>query len=224
MGSKRAFVFVNGVLSDPPAIRALIQPGDMLVAADGGLQHLQTVGLKPDLIIGDLDSVDPQALAEMQAQGVRVERYPREKDETDLELALLELSKQGFNEVRIVAALGGRLDQTLANLYLLELDALENVDARIDDGHEEILIIRERAVVEGQPGDTLSLLAMDGCTKGILTQGLKYPLDNGTLCPTRSRGVSNVMLGERAEVRVRSGRLLCIHTRQPQPVAQEADH
>ena len=221
MAVKRAFIFVNGELADPQAVRAQIKAGDMLVAADGGLKHLQTIGLKPDLIIGDLDSVDPQALLEMQAQGVRVERFPREKDDTDLELALLALSKQSFDEIRVVAALGGRLDQTLANLYLLELDGLEDVDVRIDDGHEEILIIHGAAVIAGHPGDTLSLLAMDGCTTGILTQGLKYPLNDSTLCPSRTRGISNEMLSERAEVQVRSGRLLCIHTRQTQTALQE---
>ncbi len=222
MAAKRAFVFVNGELADPPALQAQIQPGDTLVAADGGLRHMQSIGARPDLVIGDLDSADPQLLAELQAQGVRIERYPREKDETDLELALLELSKQGFDEIRVIAALGGRLDQTLANLYLLEMDGLEDVDVRIDDGHEEILIIHGAAVIAGRPGDTLSLLAMDGCTTGILTQGLKYPLNDSTLCPSRTRGISNEMLTERAEVHVGSGRLLCIHTRQPQVVAEES--
>jgi len=114
----------------------------------------------------------------------------------------------------VVAALGGRLDQTLANLYLLEMEDLRGIDVRLDDGREEILVIRDTAAVAGTPGDTLSLLPMEGCTRGITTHGLKYALDEETLCPSRSRGVSNVMLEPEVTIQVRSGALLCIHTRQ----------
>lgn len=168
----------------------------------------------PDLLIGDLDSVAAQRVAELQAAGVTIERYPREKDETDLELALINLSRAGYDTIRVVAALGGRLDQTLANLYLLELPAVEDLDIRLDDGREEIIVIHDSLTVTGEPGDTFSLLAMDGCTRGIRTQGLKYPLKDETLCPNRTRGISNELLGTEAVVKISSGRLLCIHTRQ----------
>ena len=212
--AKRAFVFVNGTLANLEGIRSQIETGDTLVAVDGGLRHLDALGLTPNLVIGDLDSIDPQRLADLQAAGITIERFPREKDETDLELALLKLSQTGYDVIRVVAALGGRLDQTLANLFLLELDGLEKVNIRLDDGREEILIIRDTAIVAGKPGETFSLLAMDGCTRGIQTQGLKYPLKDETLCPNRSRGISNEMLGDEAQIKIHSGRLLCIHTRQ----------
>ncbi|HML41258.1 MAG TPA: thiamine diphosphokinase [Bellilinea sp.] len=212
--TKRAFVFVNGLLTDADGIRRQILPEDTLVAVDGGLRHLDTLGLTPNLLIGDLDSVDPQRLADLQAAGIAIERYPREKDESDLELALTKLAQAGYDTIRVVAALGGRLDQTLANLYLLELPAVEDLDIRLDDGREEIIIIRESLTIQGQPGDTFSLLAMDGCTRGIRTEGLQYPLKDETLCPNRTRGISNVMLGQKAQVKISSGRLLCIHTRQ----------
>ena len=126
----------------------------------------------------------------------------------------MRLAERGVHEIRVVAALGGRLDQTLANLYLLEMDELKGIDVRLDDGREEILIIRSKSMVTGTPGDTLSLLSMEGCSKGITTQGLKYPLKGETLCPSRSRGISNVMLEPEAVIEVRTGALLCIHTRQ----------
>lgn len=212
--TKRAFVFVNGTLTNAETIRRQIGPEDTLVAVDGGLRHLDALRLPPDLLIGDLDSVAAQRVTELQAAGVTIERYPREKDETDLELALINLSRAGYDTIRVVAALGGRLDQTLANLYLLELPAVEDLDIRLDDGREEIIVIHSSLTVTGEPGDTFSLLAMDGCTRGIQTQGLKYPLKDETLCPNRTRGISNELLGTEAVVKISSGRLLCIHTRQ----------
>ncbi len=210
---KRAVIFVNGVMADPAGVRAQLRAEDYLVAVDGGLRHMQTLGIMPRLLIGDLDSLDSQDVQSLRDAGVEVEIYPQEKDQTDLELALERIARQDFSEIRIVAALGGRLDQTLANLYMLELPALKNIDVRLDDGREEIFIIRGRAEIRGQPGDTVSLLAMDGCTRGILTEGLRYPLQGETLCQSRSRGVSNELLADTATVVVRSGRLLCIHTR-----------
>jgi len=214
MDNTRAVVFANGELINPQAVHTLLQPDDMLVAADGGYLHMQTLGLKPNLLIGDLDSLPAAEVESLRAAGVELEIYPREKDATDLELALARVAARGVHEIRVVAALGGRLDQTLANLYLLEMDELKGIDVRLDDGHEEILIIRHKASVTGTPGDTLSLLSMEGCSKGVTTQGLKYPLKGETLCPSRSRGISNVMLETEAVIEVRSGALLCIHTRQ----------
>lgn len=214
MENSRAVVFANGTLADPAAVRSLVQPGVVLVAADGGYLHMKRLGIQPHLVIGDLDSLPESEINALKAAGVEIEIFPREKDATDLELALQRLAARGVAEIRVVAALGGRLDQTLANLYLLEMDELKDIDVRLDDGHEEILIIRSRATVMGMPGDTLSLLSLDRCARGITTQGLKYPLDGETLCSSRSRGVSNVMLETEVSIEVRSGALLCIHTRQ----------
>lgn len=215
MDVPRAVIFANGDLADGEAVRRWLRPEDYLIAADGGLRHMRALGLQPHRVIGDLDSLTPEEAAALQESGVQIERHPAEKDETDLELAIQYAVRQGFKRIRVVAALGGRLDQTLANLALLEMPGLEGVDIRLDDGREEILIIRDHAVVEGQPGDTVSLLAMNECTKGIVTSGLKYTLNHETLCPNRTRGISNEMTDERAEIRLLTGRLLCMHTRRP---------
>ncbi len=212
----RAFIFANGELPDISALRGLLHPDDWLVAADGGLHHLQRLGLIPQLLIGDLDSVLPEEAAALEQAGVAVRRFAPEKDETDLELALQAVFQAGCLEVRIAAGLGGRIDQTLGNLSLLLLPASTGhpaVDLRFEDGREEVLLITTRQSVSGAAGDTLSLIPWLGPARGICTEGLRYPLRGETLWPERTRGISNELLGDTASISLQEGCLLCIHTR-----------
>jgi len=208
---RRALIFANGELAVPPAIAEMIRPDDLLVAADGGLRHLSRLGLRPNWLVGDLDSVSPEEVESLQGAGVRILRYPVDKDETDLELALQAVITAGYTSIRVIAALGGRLDQTLGNLFLLQLPGLADRDVRLDDGHEEVLLVRQQVELTGQTGDTLSLLPLGGPASGIWTEGLRYPLHGETLYPERTRGISNVFLGDLVRVRLEQGMLLCIH-------------
>jgi len=211
----RAVIFANGQLERPTAIAAWLQPEDFLVAADGGLAHLLRLGQLPHLLIGDLDSVSAEQLAQMQARGVRIERYPTAKNETDLELALQWVVRAGYTVIRVVAALGGRLDQTLGNIFLLMQPELATCDVRLEDGVQEVFLIRSQATLEGQPGETVSLLPLGGPARGIHTQGLRYPLHGETLYPEHTRGISNELVTSQAHIRLESGLLLCIHTHRP---------
>jgi len=216
MTSTRAVIFANGSLPDPEALRRLLRPDDALLAADGGTRHLLALGLLPSAVIGDLDSVTPDQLRRLEAAGVPLQRYPRDKNETDLELALQAAVAAGHVAILIAGALGGRLDQTLANLSLLSSPSLAGLDVRLDDGVEETFFARSRARVEGRPGEIVSLLPWGGEVTGVTTRGLRWPLQAETLFPDRSRGVSNELTGETAEVSIRSGLLLVVHRRSPQ--------
>lgn len=211
--SSRAVIFVNGDLPDPAAVENLLLPDDLWIAADGGLRHLRAMGKLPHLLVGDLDSVDPDVLPELQAAGVRVLRYPPAKDETDLELALNAALENGAERILLIGALGGRLDQTLGNLFLLADPRFANLDVRLDDGQVEVCLIRSQAEIHGLPGDTVSLLPLGAPVEGVTTQGLQYPLVAATLLPYRTRGISNVLMGTFARVSLQSGLLICVHAR-----------
>ncbi|HPH94600.1 MAG TPA: thiamine diphosphokinase [Anaerolineaceae bacterium] len=210
---KRAVIFVNGELRRPKAVKASLTPADFLISADGGLRHLTALGLTPHLLVGDLDSADAPTVARLQVAGVSVQRHPREKDATDLELALQAALAQGLRDLLLVAALGGRLDQTLGNLALLSLPELAGCTVLLDDGEEEVRLIRAQAVIHGQAGETLSLLPWQGLAEGVTTEGLRYPLFAETLYPERTRGISNELLAETARVSLKRGQLLCIRRR-----------
>lgn len=209
----RAVLFINGELRSSAGICRLLQPDDYLIAVDGGLNHLTRLGIPPNLIIGDLDSANPQEVLRARENGIEVQQYPSEKDETDLELAITIVLERGYHHLLLVAGLGGRLDQTLANLSLLSLPQLVDCTVRMDDGAEEVFLIRHQAEIYGRPGDIVSLLAWQEPAHGVITRELAYPLHAETLYPERTRGISNCMTTEHAQVSLQSGCLLCIHTR-----------
>ncbi len=213
MVKKHAVLFVNGVLPDLERVRELATRADDLIAVDGGLRHVNGLGLQPHLLIGDLDSVKPQEVDAVIAHGGLVERYPIEKDETDLELALRRAVEMGAARITVVAALGGRLDQTIANIHLLALPFLEKTAVSLDDGQEQVCIIRSLEKISGKIGDRVSLLPLTPAVRGVSTAGLRYPLVDEELFFYSSRGVSNELVSDQAEVKITDGMLLCIHSR-----------
>ena len=183
--TERAVLFANG---EAPNLTALeLQTQDFLVAVDGGLHHLQALGLSPQLLIGDMDSLSTQEVEACQQAGIEILRYPPAKNKTDLELALDEVLQRGYRNILIAFALGGRLDQTLANLALLSRPDLNDCAVRIDDGVTEVILLRHTITLACQPGDTVSLLPWGGEAGGVVTHGLEYALEGETLLPWQTR-------------------------------------
>ncbi len=210
----RAVIFANGILESPRLAAGLLRPDDFIIAADGGLHHIQKLGLVPDLLVGDLDSVGGEDAAWLKERRIEVQQYPVDKDFTDLELAIQAALRRGARKILIVAALGGRLDQALANIALLSLTELKGVDIALDDGVTEVRLVESRLEISGRPGDLVSLLPLGGPAVGVVTHDLKYPLRAETLTPGQTRGISNVMQGENAAVELAGENLLCVHIRQ----------
>ena len=208
----RAVIFANGNLEYPLEAQAAIQPGDLVIAADGGAHHCQTIGISPAIVVGDLDSLNAGILEHLQASGTDIFRYPARKDYTDLELALQLAVERGVDVILVFGALGARWDQTLANLLLPASAAFRGVQIRLEDGPQEIILALSNQInrLDGKPGDTVSLIPLGGDTEGITTQGLEYPLEDETLFFGSTRGISNVLLDENATVFIKKGLLLCI--------------
>lgn len=215
----RIILFANGILADPAAEAARwVRPGDLVIAADGGTRHILDAGLIPAHIIGDLDSFPPERRAALEKEGTVFHPYPPAKDETDLELALLWAAgrlQEDLEAIVVLGALGGRPDQELANLLLLALPALRGLPVLLADGPWEIRVIwgGETARIQGQAGETLSLVPLGRDAGGITTEGLAYPLRGETLYFGQARGVSNVLEGEKATVHVEEGMVWCMHER-----------
>ena len=202
----RVIVVANGVMHSPFTLKG----DDVLIAADGGLRHCLDLGLQPAILIGDLDSLDEGDLAALEPSDTQILRYPTQKDFTDLELALQHALKLGAGEIVVVAALGARLDQTIANLLLPA--SFPSVKFRLLDGSQEIHYIRagEKLEIHGRPGDMVSLISLAGKAYGVTTEHLEYPLRGGELTFGSTRGISNILLEETGTISINDGLLLCI--------------
>jgi thiamine pyrophosphokinase len=186
-------------------------PGDAtVIAADGGLAHAWALGLEVGLVVGDLDSVSPDDVATAESKGVPVERHPREKDATDLELALDAALARRPERILVVAGEGGRLDHLLSTLLLLGAEKYAGVELDAWVGPARAHVVRGSRALDGTPGELVTLVALHGPAEGIRTEGLVYPLAGEALGPGSSRGVSNVFAAERAEISVERGVVLAV--------------
>lgn len=208
---QRVVIIANGVPPERATVQRWLTPGARLICADGGARAALALGLSPHSVVGDFDSLDETQRARLQECGGRLIVYPQDKDWTDLELALKLAAEEGAAEVVILGALGGRIDQQLANILLLLLPELRGIPTWIVDETQEISVVRDRIEIVGQPGEVVSLIPLGGDVHGIVTEGLQYPLRDETLTVGPARGISNVMMGQMARVTLRAGCLLIIH-------------
>jgi thiamine pyrophosphokinase len=206
----RIIIFANGNLPNPEKARTLIRPDDFILCADGGTRHALALGLTPNLIIGDLDSTtfDLRPLTE---KGTQVIQHPADKNETDLELAIQHALTLQPDQILILAALGARMDQTLANIALLSDLRLSTFDVRLSDGVEEIFFCRDQVKVEGRSGEIVSLIPWQGEVTGVFTENLRWHLHYETLYPDKTRGISNEMTADVATISIKNGLLLITH-------------
>lgn len=196
----------------PDDLRRLAARADLLICADGGADAALAAGLRPSLLVGDMDSISAESLSTLRDAGVRCIQHPTAKDETDLELAITLALEHGPQRMTIAGAIGGsRLDHTAGNLLLLALPTLRGVDVRLVGAASEALAVWDRREIAGSPGDYVSLLPLTPRVEGVRTEGLRYALHGETLLQGYTRGVSNELLAERAVVEVQGGCLLLIH-------------
>ena len=208
----------------PAALSGAGRP-DLVIAADSGLMWAQKLGV--DVVVGDMDSVTGEALAEAEARGAEIVRYDPDKAATDLELTLQLACERGASSITLVGGHGGRLDHFLGNIALLaSLPKEVKVCALM--GETEIAVLhgsqeqaggqergseQEQAndlTIRGKRGQLVSLIPWGADAEGVSTTALRWPLAGETLPLGTSRGISNEMTGTKAEVSLKRGTLLVV--------------
>jgi len=191
-----------------------------VICADGGARHLEAAGVNPDLVIGDMDSIDPDVLRHYEESGCRVVRCPQSKDETDTELALQEAFCLEPSAVWIWGAMGGRIDHTLANISLLSRGIRLGIPVKLIDERCEVFMIARKTILDGEIGQVVSLLPVSQKATGITLGGFEYPLENGEMEIGHPYGVSNRLVRKRGIIEIASGLLLAIRYFRPEQFAE----
>ncbi len=183
------------------------QPGDLVIAADGGYGHLTRWGLTANLVVGDFDS-GPRP------DHPQVVLLPREKDVTDTWAAAQLGRERGYQVFHIYGGLGGQLDHTLANIQLLcHMAGLGEVGYLLDDQLAVTAVANARCCLPLTLRGRVSIFAQGGEATGVTLSGFHYPLSEASLSPAMPLGVSNEATGPAPWVQVRTGRLVILYPR-----------
>lgn len=212
---QKIIIVSGGPSVDAEFFRKKIKDGGtcLIICCDGGARHFRNLTIKPDVVIGDMDSIDPAQLANYSLENIKVIKYPANKDFTDTELALDYALSLKPEEIFIWCALGGRIDHTLANIFLLLQGQKKGVATFLIDEYCEVFVMDKETVFMDEAGKTVSLLALTPEVNGITLSGFLYPLEKGNLKMGESRGISNSINAVHADIKIEKGKLLVIKYR-----------
>ena len=203
---KNRCVIIGGAnIENYEPIRSILQDDDFFIFCDSGLSHLDYLGVKPNLIVGDFDSyLNPH-------MDVETIVLPCEKDDTDTVFAVKEAIKRGYKEFLLIGVIGARFDHTLGNVYILEyLDQL-GYKGRIVDDFSDMELVKDTPVLIDDSYSYFSVLNITGTLQDITIENAKYPLQNAAIQSGYQYGISNeVLKGKTASVKVNVGKGLLI--------------
>jgi thiamine pyrophosphokinase len=204
----RALIITGGKVKTPLALPA----ADFVIAADSGYLTAKRLGVKPDLLLGDLDSLDRSQLSPHELDEMQKIIVSPIKDDTDTQLAADTAIARGADEIFIVGGLGGRLDHTLSSVFLLEYLAEKGIACRMTDGQSDVRILRggETLTVKKSGRKYLSLVSLTDECRGVTISGVYYPLEKADLTRKYSWAVSNEITADAAEISLSEGVMLVI--------------
>ncbi len=214
----KAFIYIGGGI-DPSGLHEHPAEGDLCIAADSGYLHARRLGVRVDVLVGDMDSLGadaPSVIAEVKAAGGEVLRVPAEKDDTDTQLAVRLAVERGADEIVIIGGLSGRLDHTLANLSVLEALGERRILARMTDGRNRVRLLKNDSLLLANEGFRyLSLIPVDEVCRGVSIEGCRYPLSGATLRRSNAAySTSNEIVGPAALISLRRGRLYVVESQE----------
>lgn len=209
----KAVIFGNGIIEDYSYYADYIKDADYIICADGGAYHAKRLGLKPDVLLGDFDSLGRDDFSYFVNMGIEVLKFPVQKDMTDTELAIEHAAEKGCDAVVLIGALGSRADHSLANIMLLKKMLDMGIKGMIVDENNEIMLINDRIVLEENGFSNVSLIPITEKVEGVTTSGLYYPLDGATINMGSTWGISNKFVSGRAEVSITKGLMLVVKSR-----------
>ena len=206
-----AAIFLNGSPDSPDLLRRVAGRADLVVAADGGARYALEAGVVPDLVGGDMDSLEEDLALEVERRGASLERHPVRKDKMDGHLAVLAARERGATAADLLCALGGRLGALFAVTHiLLGAERVGLHSSVVADRGRMFVVEAGSRKVEGASQDSISIFPMSGPAAGVTLEGMEYPLQNATLEPGDTLGFHNELIGDQATISVEEGALLVV--------------
>lgn len=206
-------IVCNGSIEDYTYYNKYFNMADLIICADGGAAHLIRIGKKPDILLGDFDSISAGDFKFLKELGVEILKYPVEKDMTDTELAVNLALDKGCTYIVIIGGIGSRWDHSLSNIFLLKKLLDRGIAGIIVNERNEISVIKDKIILYKEENAKISLLPLTEVVEGVTTKGLYYPLNNATIEMGSTWGISNEFISEIAEVSIKSGLMLVIKAR-----------
>ncbi len=214
--SKRAFIFTGGCNFCPEKMTDLPEKGDIIIAADSGCSLIGEFSKKqyeisPDIILGDMDSYKGESIEKLYPKA-RFVSFSPEKDDTDTALAVSTALELGCEKIIIAGGLGGRLDHTFANIYLLEYIKAAGSDGIITDGENRAYLAKNENIIL-PTRKYISLIPLDDCVFGVsMDENFKYPIKAERLLRKRFVTVSNEIVSEKALITLEKGSALIVES------------
>ncbi|MDQ2087160.1 thiamine diphosphokinase [Herbivorax sp. ANBcel31] len=213
VGIMTGIIVANGSIEDYSFYKKYFDGENLVIAADGGAFHLRRLGVEPDILLGDFDSISKEDYNFYNKSNIELLEYPKKKDATDTEIAISEAVKRGCNKIIIIGGVGSRFDHSISNVFLLKQMLDKGVIGIVVNEYNEIYLVRDRISVEAEKGYKLSLLPVTERVEGITTKGLYYELADDTIELGSSRGISNEFLSDNAEILIKNGTLMVIKSK-----------
>ena len=209
---KIIFVVTGGQVRDLAFLRSKLTElnPSKIICADSGARHLYPLGVIPDVIIGDMDSLSQEIQTYFEERGSRFIRYSEAKDETDTQLALEYACALAPEEIYVFGAFGSRIDHVMANISLLVTGVKRDIPITLIDEWCEVFVVSREYVIAGEIGQTVSLLPLSDKVTGITLGGFEYPLENGVMEIGKPYGISNRLTATKGVISVMTGHLLVI--------------
>lgn len=206
-------IIANGEITNYQLLTGYIDEGDHIICADGGARHALAMGKTPDYLVGDFDSLDKNVMQQLEnvPNPPQFIRFPANKDKSDTHLAVEYALAMGATEIILMGVTGSRWDHSLANITMLSL-LPNDIGILLVNENNELCLITGDVILNGKPGEEISILPLSPVVKGVTTRGLKWPLVNKTIEMGNSLGISNIIVEPGAGISLKEGKLLVIRS------------
>lgn len=206
----KGLIISNGEISDLNILKSVTRDVDFIVCADGGTNHIARINVKPDLVVGDLDSINAEALEFIENEKIEIKKFSPNKDFTDTELATEYLIERGFKEIIFMGVTGSRIDHTLANIFILDKLLKRGIKGVIIDEKNKVYVTDSDLHVYKEEGTFVSVIPITSNGARVTLKGFEYETDRVEFYFSTTLGISNKILEESGYIKVENGTCLVI--------------